>query len=95
MLAGWMRRRASLTAMRRISCSDQQISGGERCSSSCAFFLGASRCLRYTEWRPSWRATGDERARLWGKSLEFWPPYADYQRKTTREIPVVVLDPMA
>ncbi|MEO8714063.1 MAG: nitroreductase family deazaflavin-dependent oxidoreductase [Acetobacteraceae bacterium] len=40
-------------------------------------------------------ATGDERARLWGKSLEFWPPYADYQTKTTREIPVVVLDPVA
>jgi deazaflavin-dependent oxidoreductase (nitroreductase family) len=25
-------------------------------------------------------ATGEERARLWEKSLEFWPPYADYQR---------------
>ena len=35
---------------------------------------------------------GEERARLWEKSLEFWPPYADYQRKTEREIPVVVLD---
>ena len=39
-------------------------------------------------------ATGDERARLWQKSLEFWPPYADYQKKTEREIPVVVLDPV-
>ena len=39
-------------------------------------------------------ATGEERARLWEKSLEFWPPYADYQRKTEREIPVVVLDPI-
>lgn len=39
-------------------------------------------------------ATGEERARLWEKALEFWPPYADYQRKTEREIPVVVLDPM-
>ncbi len=38
-------------------------------------------------------ATGEERARLWEKALEFWPPYADYQRKTEREIPVVVLDP--
>ena len=35
-----------------------------------------------------------ERARLWQKSLEFWPPYADYQKKTEREIPVVVLDPI-
>lgn len=39
-------------------------------------------------------ASGDERARLWTKSLEFWPPYADYQKKTDREIPVVVLDPV-
>lgn len=41
-------------------------------------------------------ATGEERARLWKKSLEFWPPYADYQVKAGgREIPVVVLDPVA
>ena len=39
-------------------------------------------------------ATGEERARLWEKALEFWPPYADYQHKTEREIPVVVLDPV-
>ena len=39
-------------------------------------------------------ATGEERQRLWTKSLEFWPPYADYQQKTEREIPVVVLDPV-
>lgn len=39
-------------------------------------------------------AEGEERARLWEKSLEFWPPYADYQQKTEREIPVVVLEPV-
>lgn len=39
-------------------------------------------------------ASGAERARLWQKALEFWPPYADYQRKTEREIPIVVLDPV-
>jgi proline iminopeptidase len=39
-------------------------------------------------------ATGAERAQLWQKALEFWPPYADYQKKTEREIPVVVLDPV-
>jgi len=38
--------------------------------------------------------TGDERSALWTKALEFWPPYADYALKTTREIPVVVLDPI-
>jgi proline iminopeptidase len=37
---------------------------------------------------------GEERFRLWKKALEFWPPYADYQFKTEREIPVVVLDPV-
>ena len=39
-------------------------------------------------------ATGAERARLWEQSLKFWPPYADYQKKTEREIPVVVLEPV-
>jgi deazaflavin-dependent oxidoreductase (nitroreductase family) len=39
-------------------------------------------------------AVGDERTRLWKKALEFWPPYADYQLKTEREIPVVLLDPV-
>ena len=38
-------------------------------------------------------ATGAERAKLWQEALKFWPPYADYQKKTEREIPVVVLDP--
>ncbi|MBV8523954.1 MAG: nitroreductase family deazaflavin-dependent oxidoreductase [Acetobacteraceae bacterium] len=40
-------------------------------------------------------ATGEERKRLWKKAVEFWPPYADYQKKTEREIPVVVLEPVA
>src|SRR5580698_7101516 len=34
--------------------------------------------------------SGAERARLWEEALKFWPPYADYQKKTEREIPVVV-----
>ena len=37
--------------------------------------------------------TGAERDRLWEKALKFWPPYADYAKKTERQIPVVVLDP--
>jgi proline iminopeptidase len=36
--------------------------------------------------------TGDERARLWRKMNEVWPPYDDYAKKTDREIPVVVLE---
>jgi F420H(2)-dependent quinone reductase len=29
-----------------------------------------------------------------GSGLKSWPPYADYAKKTEREIPVVVLDPV-
>ena len=36
-------------------------------------------------------AEGDERERLWAKANEVWPHYAEYQEKTDREIPVVVL----
>ena len=37
-------------------------------------------------------ASGDERAALWDQMAEIWPPYNDYQAKTEREIPVVVLE---
>jgi deazaflavin-dependent oxidoreductase (nitroreductase family) len=37
-------------------------------------------------------ATGDERARLWELMIGEFPNYDDYQRRTDREIPVVVLD---
>lgn len=37
-------------------------------------------------------ATGDERAKLWEKMAAVWPDYDDYQTKTDREIPVVVLE---
>jgi deazaflavin-dependent oxidoreductase (nitroreductase family) len=36
-------------------------------------------------------AEGEERARLWSKMAEAWPAYDDYQARTDREIPVVVL----
>lgn len=39
--------------------------------------------------------TGPDRERLWQKALQFWPPYADYAKKTDREIPVVLLEPIA
>jgi deazaflavin-dependent oxidoreductase (nitroreductase family) len=35
-----------------------------------------------------------ERDRLWAKAREAWPQYDDYQAKTSREIPVVVLEPV-
>lgn len=37
-------------------------------------------------------ATGDERAQIWKHMLTVYPPYHDYQAKTSREIPVVVLE---
>jgi deazaflavin-dependent oxidoreductase (nitroreductase family) len=37
-------------------------------------------------------AEGDERTRLWQRMAEVWPAYDDYQRRTDREIPVVVLE---
>lgn len=36
-------------------------------------------------------ATPEEKARLWPVMAEIWPAYNDYQRKTSREIPVVIL----
>jgi deazaflavin-dependent oxidoreductase (nitroreductase family) len=37
-------------------------------------------------------AEGEERERLWKAMNEIWPHYDEYQTKTTRQIPVVVLD---
>lgn len=38
-------------------------------------------------------AEGEERDRLWAQMVGLYPGYADYQQKTTRRIPVVVLEP--
>lgn len=38
-------------------------------------------------------ATGDERDRLFGAQVERSPQFAEYQRKTERVIPVIVLTP--
>ncbi len=37
--------------------------------------------------------TGDERSELWDQITSQYTNYADYQTKTDREIPVVVLEP--
>jgi deazaflavin-dependent oxidoreductase (nitroreductase family) len=36
--------------------------------------------------------SGAERTRLWGQMAAIWPHYNTYQRRATREIPVVVLE---
>ncbi|HYF47318.1 MAG TPA: nitroreductase family deazaflavin-dependent oxidoreductase [Acidimicrobiales bacterium] len=38
-------------------------------------------------------AEGDERERIWSTQKERYPGFAEYEEKTTRQIPVVVLDP--
>ena len=35
----------------------------------------------------------NERARLWALAVEAYPPYEDYQNRTTRRIPVFVAEP--
>ena len=37
--------------------------------------------------------TGDEKAEWWERAVAAYPPYADYQAKTSRVIPVFVLEP--
>ena len=36
---------------------------------------------------------GEERTRWWALAVDAWPAYAEYQTKTDRQIPVVVLEP--
>lgn len=37
--------------------------------------------------------TGDEKAQWWERAVAAFPDYADYQARTEREIPVLVLEP--
>ena len=37
-------------------------------------------------------ATPEERPELWRQMAQEWPAYDDYQKKTDREIPVVILE---
>ncbi|MEU2778536.1 nitroreductase/quinone reductase family protein, partial [Streptomyces sp. NPDC007162] len=37
--------------------------------------------------------TGTEKAEWWERAVAAYPPYADYQKKTDREIPLFVLEP--
>jgi F420H(2)-dependent quinone reductase len=38
-------------------------------------------------------ATPEERERLWPRAVDAWGPFESYQRRTRREIPLVVLEP--
>ncbi|MEU6576728.1 nitroreductase family deazaflavin-dependent oxidoreductase [Streptomyces sp. NPDC046805] len=39
--------------------------------------------------------TGPEKAEWWDRAVAAYPPYAEYQQKTDRAIPVFVLEPAA
>ncbi len=40
-------------------------------------------------------AEGEERDALWAKMADIFPPYNQYQGRTDRQIPVVVLEPVS
>lgn len=42
----------------------------------------------------AYKAQGDEYARLWKFVTERHPPYLDYQKMTSRKIPIVVFQPV-
>ena len=52
-----------------------------------AWWKGKKRQVRARE------TSGEERERLWRMMAEAYPTYEDYQRRTDRQIPVVVLEP--
>jgi deazaflavin-dependent oxidoreductase (nitroreductase family) len=40
-------------------------------------------------------ATEEEKPRLWQEMARIWPAYDEYQTKTDRQLPVVILQPVA
>jgi deazaflavin-dependent oxidoreductase (nitroreductase family) len=39
-------------------------------------------------------AEGEEREQWWARAVEVWPDYAAYQKKTDREIPLFIAEPV-
>ena len=46
-------------------------------------------------WVRAEEAGPEEKVRLWQKMVEMYPAYDDYQKKTEREIPLLVLHPVS
>jgi hypothetical protein len=44
------------------------------------------------DWYLNLKADPDEQADMWKRMVEVWPAYEEYQKKTDRQIPVVVLE---
>jgi deazaflavin-dependent oxidoreductase (nitroreductase family) len=58
--------------------------------------LEADSSVRIQIGNDTWAATaevitGPEREALWSRVVETWPGYHNYQARTTRELPLVVL----
>lgn len=56
---------------------------------SCEFTIGSQHFSVAAE-----RVSEEERSRLWPRLVEIYPAYQDYERRTTRKIPVVRLHPV-
>ena len=41
----------------------------------------------------AWTLAASMRAQWWERAVAAYPPYAEYQQKTSRQIPVFVLEP--
>jgi F420H(2)-dependent quinone reductase len=39
------------------------------------------------------QASSEEKAEVWPRLVEIYPPYADYQARSSRDIPVIRLSP--
>ncbi|MGH8219357.1 MAG: nitroreductase family deazaflavin-dependent oxidoreductase [Steroidobacteraceae bacterium] len=40
------------------------------------------------------RASAQEKGQLWPRLVAIYPAYADYQKRTTRDIPIVIVSPL-
>jgi len=50
--------------------------------------------IKKDRWRvKAEKANDEEKTRLWPLMTETFPPYEEYQRKTKRVIPVIILTP--
>jgi deazaflavin-dependent oxidoreductase (nitroreductase family) len=51
--------------------------------------MGSTMCVEANQ------ASADERPGLWRRLVQMYPYFADYEGRTTREIPVIILTPVA
>jgi deazaflavin-dependent oxidoreductase (nitroreductase family) len=59
-------------------------------NTECDIRIGRRRCRARVH-----TATPEEREKLWPRLVDFYPDYAAYQSRTGRQIPVVILSPVA